>query len=146
MKMTKIAIVRIRGIRNIKPKIRQTLSMLRLSRPNHCVVVESTPQMMGMVELVKDYVAYGPINEGTLHLMLAKRGEKGGKALRETMDKAKMMQAAKEIHSKAKVSDYADPLFRLHPPKGGLKDIKLSWPIGELGKRDSMDSLVRRMV
>ena len=52
----KIAIVRVRGIRQIKPKIRKTLEMLRLNRPNHCVVVDDSKPMTGMLNVVRDQV------------------------------------------------------------------------------------------
>ena len=33
-----IAVVRVRGIRNLKPKIRKTLQLLKLNKPNHAVI------------------------------------------------------------------------------------------------------------
>jgi large subunit ribosomal protein L30 len=111
-----IAVVRIRGIRNIKPTIRKTLELLKLEKPNCCIVLNPTPQMMGMVNLIKDYVAFGNIKTETHELLKKKRGKENSKA------------------------------FRLKPPRHGLKNVKLAYPLGDLGKRDDMDSLISRMV
>jgi ribosomal protein L30/L7E len=111
-----IAVVRIRGIRNIKPRVKKTLELMKLEKPNYCVVLNPTPQNMGMINLIKDYVAFGSIKSETHELLKKKRGKEGSKA------------------------------FRLKPPKRGLKNIKLAYPLGDLGKRDDMDQLISRMV
>ena len=115
-----IAVIRLRGIANIKPRIKKTMEMLRLNKPNHCVVIEMSPQNMGMLNVVKDYVAYGKIGDAALSALVSKRGEK---------DKS-----------------HKGFVFRLHPPKKGLKDLKLHWPEGDLGKRDDMDAFICRMM
>ncbi len=142
----KIAILRVRGIRKVKPNIRKTFELLRLEKPNHCVLVEDTPQNLGMAELVKDYVTYGPIKEETLQSLLQKRGRKGSAHLREVMKEADIKKAVKEISGGKKVSDFANPVFRLSPPSKGFGDKKAAYPDGELGKRDQMDTLLRKMI
>lgn len=144
--MAVVAIVRVRGIRNIKPNLRRTMELLRLGKPNHCVVMAATPQTMGMANLVKDYVTFGEISEETLCLLLRKRGEKGSKSLSEVMKDLDIKKAAKEIFGGKKVRDFSDPVFRLRPPKKGIRNIKLAYPAGALGKRDNMDSFIKRMV
>ena len=64
------AIVRLRGEVNTRPEIRDTLKMLRISRVNHCVVVKEDPHFRGMIQKVKDYVAWGKIDEDTLAMLL----------------------------------------------------------------------------
>jgi large subunit ribosomal protein L30 len=118
----KIVIIRIRGVRNMKPRQKKTFELLRLERPNHCVVMEATPQTMGMVNVIKDYVTFGKVSDKTLSSLDAKRG----KAKPET--------------------DGRKPVYRLHPPKKGIKNIKLPWPSGVLGKRDDMDQFIRNMI
>ncbi len=142
-----IAVVRIRGTRKINPKIRKTLELLRLNRPNHCVVLKGSAPDIGMLKVVKDYVAFGEIDEETLSKLLQKRGTKGSKKLKELMDKDKIKDAAKGIiGGKTKVSDVGDPVFTLHPPRRGYKNTKRAYPFGDLGKRDDMNSLLRRMM
>lgn len=140
------AAVRIRGMRNIKPKIRKTIELLRLNKPNHCVIISGNEKMMGMLQVVKDYVAYGNVSEEILYKLLKKRAEKGGKMLRELMKDKELEDAAKEIMNGESVSKWADPVFRLHPPRKGYRNTKKPHPRGELGKRDNMDSLLKRMM
>jgi large subunit ribosomal protein L30 len=131
MTMTdKIAVVRIRGIRNMKPRLKRTFELLRLERPNHCVVIESSPQNMGMLNIVKDYVTFGKVSGGTLTSLEAKRGKK----------------AVPEKGSAKPAAEVRKPVYRLHPPKGGMKDIKLPWPMGVLGARDNMDAFLKKMI
>lgn len=137
--MDKIAVVRVRGIRNMKPELIKGLEMLRLNRPHHCVVVDNTPQNLGMLQKVKDYIAYGQIKEETLKLLIEKRGEKGQNRVKDA-DKV-----LSEIQSGKKLSEFIDPVFRLHPPRKGYKDIKRPYPQGALGKRPDMDNLIKRM-
>ncbi len=142
----KIAIVRIRGRRNLKPKIKKTLELLRVNRTNHCVLVEDTPQMKGMIEVCKDYIAYGPVSEETVFRLLRKRGEKGKYRLKDVMEEEELKVAAKKILHQEPTSVFADPVFRLHPPRKGYKSIKHTYPRGDLGKREDMDVLLKRMM
>lgn len=144
--LMKIAIVRVRGIRNMVPKIKKTLELLRLNKPNHCVLVEDTPQIKGMLNVVKDYATFGPVSEETVYRLLLKRGTKGASLLRTVAKEADIKKAANEVASGKKVADYADPVFRLPPPSKGYRDIRRSYPQGDLGKRDEMDTLLKRMI
>ncbi|MBN2121461.1 50S ribosomal protein L30 [Candidatus Micrarchaeota archaeon] len=142
----KIAVVRIRGIRNISPKIKNTLKLMNLEKPNNCVVVEDSAQNMGMVQVCKDYITYGAVSEKTLFELLRKRGEKGGRQLREVMEEDEIAQVAKKIMHEENVKNFVNPVFRLHPPRKGYKTIKKPAPEGDLGKREDMDSLLKRMM
>jgi ribosomal protein L30/L7E len=42
------------------------LKMLRLHHINHCVLVPDSPENLGMIRKVKDYVAYGEVDAPTL--------------------------------------------------------------------------------
>ena len=48
--------------------------MLHMHRVNHCVVVKEDPHYRGMIQKIKDYVAWGTIDDDTLALLLEKRG------------------------------------------------------------------------
>jgi large subunit ribosomal protein L30 len=142
-----IAVVRVRGIRKVNPKIRKTLELLRLNRPNHCVVLKGSKQDIGMLRVVKDYIAFGEIDEETLFRLLYKRGTKGSKKLKELMEKDKIKEAAKGIAGgKTRIPDIGDPVFMLHPPRKGYRNTKKMYPFGDLGKRDDMNLLLRRMM
>lgn len=142
----KIAVLRIRGRRKMGPRVKRTLEFLRLERPNHCVLVEDSPQNKGMLERVKDYVAYGPVAEETVYRLLQERGRKGRNLLRSILKDEELRKTAKEIFSGKRTKEYANPVFRLSPPSKGYRDIKMAYPAGDLGRRDDMDVLLRRMM
>lgn len=142
----KLAVVRVRGVRKLNPRIKKTLELLGLERPNHCVLVEDSPQYKGMLAVVKDYVAYGPIDEETLYKLLYKRGKSGSRRLQKTLKEEEIKNAAKAIFSGKKTAEYTNPVFRLSPPSKGYKNIKRSYPEGDLGKREDMNSLLKKMM
>jgi len=133
------AVIRLRGTVNVHRKIKETLKYLRLHKRYHCVVVPDTPSYRGMLQVVKDYVAYGEIDAETLALLLRHRGRlKGDKRLtdeyvREKTGYETIEEFAKAvIEGKASLKDLPDlkPVFRLHPPRGGLKSIKRHYGYG----------------
>src|SRR4030042_1184605 len=115
----KYAGVRVRGVRKISPRINKTMELLQLTRPNHCVLVDDTPQNLGMLRHAKDYVTYGPVAEDTICSMLMKRGTKDGARLSASMKEEDIQKAAKEIAGGKKTSELANPVFRLNPPSKG---------------------------
>jgi large subunit ribosomal protein L30 len=141
----KYAVVRVRGVRGISPRINKTLELLQLGRPNHCVLVDDTPQNLGMLRNAKDYVAYGPVAEDTVYSMLKKRGTKDGSRL-NALKEEELKKTAKEIFGGKKTADFANPVFRLSPPSKGFRNKKRTYPRGELGKRPEMDTLLRKMI
>ena len=140
----KIAVIRVRGIWSVKPKIRFTLGKICLNRVNHCVIVNNTPEYIGMLKVCKDYVAFGPISEGVLKELVKKRARKpGDKKLTDAEAEAVVKgfiegKRPKELGIKA--------VFRLRPPSKGYKSIKKKYPAGALGKWKSLDSLLSHMM
>ena len=116
----KIAVIRIRGETGIKGMIKDTLTMLNLSRKHACVIVPKTRSYLGMIHKVKDYVTYGEISEEALKLLDSKRKKEGKKS------------------------------YALSPPVGGFerKGIKTSFTQkGALGYRGAkINDLIKRMV
>lgn len=135
------AVVRLRGQVDVNRKIKDTLAMLRLHRKNHCVVIPANNSYKGMLQIVKDYVAYGEIDAETLALILRKRGRLvGNKKLTDEYVKEKTGYNSIDEFAKAVVEGKANlkdldikPVFRLHPPRGGLKSIKWQYKRGDLG-------------
>ena len=133
------AIIRLRGSVNTKPEIKDTLKMLRLNQINHCVVVPDTPNYKGMIQKVKDYVAFGPINAETLALILENRGRiVGGERLTdEYVAKNSGFKGIKEFadaitEGKAAIADLPglNPVFRMHPPRKGHAGLKRTFQQG----------------
>ncbi len=67
------AVVRVRGIIGVRDTIRETLRRLKLTKPNHCVLVKITDSMIGMLKKSKDYITWGEIDTPTLKLLIEKR-------------------------------------------------------------------------
>jgi large subunit ribosomal protein L30 len=143
----KIIAVRISGRVGVRDKIERTLEILRLKIKHSAVLIEDTPEKMGMIEKVKYYIAYGEIDDETARLLVEKRGRLEGdkpvdpKRIEEFMGKfMKGEKGMEEIGIK--------PFFRLHPPKGGFKkSIKLPWPRGILGYQGKkINELIRKML
>lgn len=137
------AVVRLRGQVNISPDVRTTLKNLRLNKVNHMIVIPQDQHNKGMIQRVKDYVAWGEIDAETLALLLENRGRlTGGKRLTEDYIKEhttyKGFQSLAEAVVKGEYSlkDVPDmkPVFRLHPPRKGHRGIKHAYQVGgELG-------------
>jgi len=142
-----LAVLRVRGRRKVRPKVEKTLELLLLNRPNHCVLIEDTDQNIGMLNVVKDYITYGPIDEETIYKLLYKRGKVAGERFSAKHNEEAIRKVAKEIFSGKKTKDYVNPVFRLSPPSKGYKSVKKNYPEGDLGKREAgLSSLIRRMV
>jgi len=117
-----ICVIRIKGQVKLKKKIVETLYRLRIRRKYACVVLEKpTKEQMGMIEKLRDFVAYGEIDEATYKELVEKRGKKD---------------------SEGKLK----PFFRLHPPRKGIKS-KIHFPKGVLGNNGKkINELVKRML
>jgi len=151
------AVIRVRGTVNIKPDIKKTMQLLRLTRANHCVLLEENEVYKGMLQIVKDYTTWGEINKETLTKMLSVRGKLiGDKPLTE-----EYLKKAAPYHSFEKLSEailenkvqYKDipevkPLFRLNPPKKGHRTVKRSFVNkGSLGyRKENINTLIERML
>ena len=139
----KLAVVLVRGMVDVSWDIKDTIRMLRLRRKNHCVVINDTPMARGMIVKAKDYVTWGPIDEKTYHLLLAKRGKEFQS--REN-DSKKKYQYAMVVEDGKKYKPY----FALNPPRKGFcrKGIKVAFSAGgALGYRgEKMADLVQRML
>jgi len=72
----KIAIIRIRGRTHVDKKKSDTLSLLGLDVKQHCVIIEATPVINGMVQKIRDFVTWGEINEETEKLLAPRKKKK----------------------------------------------------------------------
>ena len=153
-----LAVIRIRGTVGVRPDIRHTLKLLRLTRKFHMVLVRESPSIMGMLHKVKDYVTYGEISRGTLKKLIEERGRGPGDVritdeyLREKSGFSSIEELADAIYSgrvDIRKLGFIKPVFRLHPPRGGFKKTTKRHVTdgGELGYRgDAINKLMRRML
>lgn len=151
------AAVRIRGIVNVKPDIKRTLQLLRLTRSNHCVLLEENASIKGMLQIAKDYITWGEIDKAILSELIGSRGKlEGDKDLTEDYIKSatsynnleKLSQAIIDNKFKYKDIPNVKPIFRLSPPKKGYEGIKRSFVNkGALGyRRKEINKLLERMI
>ncbi|MDD1674232.1 MAG: 50S ribosomal protein L30 [Methanomicrobiales archaeon] len=133
------AIVQVRGVVNTRREIKDTLHMLRLHHINHCVLVPDTPEYLGMIRKVKDFIAYGEVDEETLATILQTRGRITGNELltdeyvRQSSRYGTIAEFAMALKKgEARISDVQGlkPVFRLHPPRKGYRTIKRTFPRG----------------
>jgi large subunit ribosomal protein L30 len=124
--MTNIAVIRIKGMVGIKKEIEETLHRLKLRKKYVCVVLENpNPAQLGMIKRVRDFVAFGEIND-------------------ETYKKLKEMRGKKDPKNPGKIKPY----FRLHPPRKGI-DSKKHFGVnkGVLGNnKEKINDLIIRML
>jgi large subunit ribosomal protein L30 len=133
-------VVRIRGAPGMKRKTHDTLRMLRMHRVNHGVLIFPNKSYAGMLQKVKDYIAYGEINKKMLLKLIRKRAfVEGNEPLTEShiklKTKYKTLNALTEGLLKGEIQykdiDKIKPVFRMHPPRGGYRGtIKLSYAAG----------------
>jgi large subunit ribosomal protein L30 len=133
------AIVQVRGTVNTRREIKDTLKMLRLHHVNHCVLVPDSPAYLGMIRKVKDFVAYGEVDEETLAQILRTRGRLTGD-MRLTDEYIQEHTAFSDItefarglaDGSAKMTDVPGlkPVIRLHPPRKGYRSIKRTFQQG----------------
>ena len=152
-------VIRVRSDRGVKPKIRDTMSMLNLTRVNHAVLIPDTPAYTGMLHKAKDYVTWGEVDAGTVSSLISERGRMiGDKPVTNAVIKSGSKFSTIGALSKAIASGDArtsdvegmKPVFRLHPPRGtkGWGGIKRSFVAGgALGFRgEAITDLVGRMI
>ncbi len=132
--------------------------MLKLFRRFNCVIIDDRPSYQGMLQKIKDWATWGEIDSDTIELLLTKRGEMSETKNRITDDLIKrktsfssISEFAQSVHDfKADFSDLPalKKVFRLHPPRKGLKGIKASFTEGgDLGYRGhDIVRLIQKMI
>ena len=114
-----IVVIRITGDVNLDRDIRETFNRLKIRRKYSCIVFNPSPnkEQEGMINKVKNLIAFGKISDETFKKLKEKRGTKN--------------------HPN---------FFRLHPPRGGAKT-KIHFPKGILGDNgDKINDLIERML
>ena len=139
------AVIRVRGTVGLRKDISDTLRMLRLLRPNHCVLLPDTDVAKGMIIKAQNYITWGEISPEALEKLVEKRGKiKGNKPI----EKSRLKNYIAEIQkaNSLKVLDMV-PVIRLNPPLKGFKKTKMHYPKGALGNRkEKISELLERMI
>ena len=151
------AVIRVRGMADVNYNIQHTMSLLGLTKVNHCVIVPENDSTKGMLQVIKDYCTWGEIDEATLVKLIRERGKlEGDRDITDDYLKEKSEFATVEDMAKAIIeNDYrmrdieaAKPVFRLHPPVKGYEGNKRSFQNGgALGYRGAkINDLIDRML
>jgi len=138
-------IVRIRGDVGLKKSIKETLKRLRLRRKYSCIAITPSKEKLGMIKKVKDFVAFGEINEEKLKNLIEKRGL----LLNKKKSKPKTEDVIKGLKENKRLQIFnLKPFFRLHPPRGGINSKKhFGTNKGVLGdNKEKINDLIERML
>ncbi|HYA21780.1 MAG TPA: 50S ribosomal protein L30 [Thermoproteota archaeon] len=154
-----LLVVRIRGTLNVRKDMKGALESLRLGRVHTATLHRNEPSVKGALQAIKDFVAWGEIDEETLTKLLQKRARLAGNKhveseyLKKHLGVSDFSGLAKSLMSlKADFSALpgVKPYFRLHPPRKGYH-VKLERSrrgktsiSGYLGKQ--INELVNRMI
>ena len=151
------AAIRVRGTVNVKPDIKKTLQLLNLTRANHCVILEETPDVKGMLQVAKDYITWGELEKETLTKLINTRARlEGDKPLTDDYLKSstsyttivKLSDAIIDKKLKYREIPNVKPVFRLNPPKKGYEGVKRPYKKkGALGYRGKdINKLIEKMI
>src|SRR3989344_4318949 len=122
-----IALIRIHGMIKLNGDVSETLSRLRLRKKK-----------------VKDFIAFGKIDEKTLAELIKARGKVIGNTKKKVENPEKI---AKEVLAGKNLEELGiKPWFGLHPARGGI-DTKHHYPKGVLGNHhEDINKLIARML
>lgn len=139
-----IAAVRIRGEVRIGKPVNDTLMLLGLGRPNHCVLLPEKPEIVGMLKKAQHYITWGEVDNATIEHLVLKRGRIAGN---KRLDSKEAKAVAQKI-LKGHLKDLGiKTVFRLSPPSKGYRSIRVLWPKGDLGYRKAeINNLLKRMI
>jgi len=151
------AIVRVRGHGDVRGDIEDTMKLLNLTRPNHCVIMPETKEIRGMLYKTKDYLTWGEVDETILAKMIKFRGRlEGDKPLDDATVKEHskytsiiaLARAVKKGEVSLSKLDGFKPVFRLSPPRKGYGPVKHAFQIGgAVGYRGKeINQLIERML
>ena len=138
-----IIVIRISGVVEVPREIQEALFRLRLRRKYAAVLLNPSNENLKLLKKIRNFVAYGDIDEETLRLLFEKRGKTINTKTKIDIDKI-----IEQINKKSISSLGLKPFFRLHPPRNGI-DSKFHFPIrkGVLGdNKEKINQLVRRML
>jgi large subunit ribosomal protein L30 len=140
----------------MSPDVKETLSLLRLTRNCHITLVDNRASFLGMLKKVRSFVTWGEITKDTILLLLKARGRlAGNKKLSDEYAQRigyKNLDAVAEAIYTQQVEFQhlpdIKPVFRAHPPKKGYKGkIKKSYTGGGItGYRgEAINKLIEKM-
>ena len=145
--MIMYAVIRVRGTANITGDVKDTLHILRLNKPHHCVIVPENDSYKGLLHKAKDYITWGEIDDKTLVALVEKRAKISRTKKIDPKKTKTIIDAIK--NSKIEESEIR-PVFQLAPPRKGFekKGVKRAFTQGgALGyRKEKINALIERMM
>ena len=137
-----IIVIRISGQVEMHTYSKETLFRIHLRKKYSAVLLKEIKENQPILQAVRNFVAYGKIDEKTMEELILKRG----KPLDNKIKKIDSKKIAEIIEKDGIENAGIKPFFRLHPPRKGINS-KLHYPKGVLGDNgEKINDLVRRML
>lgn len=148
-------VLRIKGTVNVPHWARYTLDNLSLYKKFWATLLPETPESIGMLRKIKDFVAWSHVDASFVKELLEKRGKTiGSKPLKLLPDSVPYNDidelAADLAKDKIRLSSLqmVKPWFALNPPRGGFKrKTKTQYhQKGVLGEDKELVEIIKRMI
>lgn len=148
-------VLRIKGTVNVPHWARYTLDNLSLYKKFWATLLPETPESIGMLRKIKDFVAWSHVDASFVKELLEKRGKTiGSKPLKLLPDSVPYNDidelAADLAQDKIRLSSLqmVKPWFALNPPRGGFKrKTKTQYhQKGVLGEDKELVEIIKRMI
>lgn len=134
-----ILAIRISGLVEIPEAARETLDRMRLKRKYSATLFHDTPENRKLILKVRNFIAYGPVDDAALATLLVARGQTPSGEPIKNPD-----VLIKELHKKDITTIEMKPFFRLHPPRKGIES-KKHFGIGKGVLGDNGKEIVKLM-
>ena len=151
-----LLVLRIRGDIDARHAAEDALERMNLRRRHNATLIPDTPEYRGMLQSLKDYVAWCPATkEVVLDLLRSRARTPGWRPLTEEIIKAHGYSGFEEladaiVGGRIRLQDlgWMKPYFALQPPRGGYRlPIKRNAREGGvLGRNEGLLDLVSRML
>ena len=146
-------VLRIKGSVNIPHWARYTLDSLNLYKKFWATILPETPESLGMLKKIKEFVAWSHVDAGLVKELIEKRGKTSSSkpVLQEAGPYSSIDDLASDIaKDKVRLSSLQviKPWFALNPPRGGFKrKTKTQYnQKGILGEDSELADIIRRMI
>ncbi len=138
------AVLKVRSAIQAGPEVKGTLKRLRLIKKMSLAVFKATPELRGLLTVVKDYTTFGEISEEFLGEIIKKRGKEFKARTHDSRGKLNYQNHI--VFNKQKYK----PIFHLNPPIGGFerKGIKKTFVQGGVlgDRKEKIQKLIERML
>mmetsp|Transcript_9814 Transcript_9814/g.14474 ORF Transcript_9814/g.14474 Transcript_9814/m.14474 type:complete len:252 (+) Transcript_9814:47-802(+) len=157
--------IRIRGLKDVLPKAKKALRLMRLTQINTGVFIRLNKSALQLLKIVEPYVAWGYINRETASKLIYARGYGKVAGNRTKLNSNQTIAASLSrgcdiicledlVHEIVTVGRHFKTVnnflwpFKLRPPRGGYESIKKHFVIGgSFGNREAeINTLVNRML